>query len=385
MKKKIKVLYILHSTIMGGATIVLLNLLRELVKRDCVMPILVVPTQGNDEFRERVSDLGAKLYVVPVVASIYPFLKGNFHFSQIISYLRQIHGMLVLKRRSMEKLQEIVDIEHPDIIHTNTGIVPEGFCCARRNHIPHIWHIREYQRKDFNWIPYPSFGRLKKMLRKSNVITITNDLKEEYDLKGHVRANTIYDGVFHNVNTYMDYPKEKYFLCASRISPEKNIKDVVLAFSNFYKENKDFKLVILGFGPEEYKKELTEICEKNHCKDAVVFEGYVTNVQDYMRKATALVVASNYEGFGLMTAEAAFSGCMIIGRNTGGTKEIMKETGGLSFYSIKDLQERMHEVAKMSDAKYLGIAQRAQERAVNLFSIEHSADAVYELYRQNCH
>ena len=381
-KDRIKVLYILHSTIMGGATIVLLNLLKELKARDCITPVIIVPDNGNDDFKERISELGIKVCVAPIVSSIYPFSLGGFQITQSITYLRKIHGMVVMKRKSLSALQEIVKKECPDIIHTNPGVVQEGFFCAQKNHIPHVWHIREYQRKDFKWIPFPSFGHLKSLLRKSNVITITDDLMGEYDLSGFARVRTIYDGVFHNADTYLDYPKEKFFLCASRLSEEKNIKDVVLAFASFYKENTNFKLVLLGFGPEEYKRELVEISEKYNCKNAVEFKGYVTNVQDYMRKATALVVASNYEGFGLMTAEAAFSGCLIIGRNTGGTKEILKETGGLLFNSTTELQERMHEVAGMSDAEYMKITKKAQGRAVSLFSIEHSADAVSEMYRQ---
>lgn len=381
-KDRIKVLYILHSTIMGGATIVLLNLLKELMARDCVKPVIVVPDNENDEFKERISELGIKMYVAPIVPSVYPFCLGGFQMTQSIAYLRKIHGMVMMKRKSLSALQEIVERERPDIIHTNTGIIQEGLFCAQKKHIPHVWHIREYQRKDFKWIPFPSFRQLKSLLRQSNVITITNDLMGEYDLSGYDCQKTIYDGVFHKSDTHLDYPKEKFFLCASRVSAEKNIKDVVLAFASFYQEIKDYKLVILGFGPEEYKKELVEISEKYNCKDAVVFKGYVSNVQDYMRKASALVVASNYEGFGLMTAEAAFSGCLVIGRNTGGTKEILKETGGLLFNNTAELQERMCEVARMSDAEYKSITKKTQERAVCLFSIEHSADTVSEMYRQ---
>ena len=37
---------------------------------------------------------------------------------------------------------------------------------------------------------------------------------------------------------------------------------------------------------------------------------------------------------------------------------------------------------RMSDAEYKSITKKAQEKAVGLFSIEHSADAVSEMYRQ---
>ena len=40
-----------------------------------------------------------------------------------------------------------------------------------------------------------------------------------------------------------------------------------------------------------------------------------------MSKALALFVPSSFEGFGFITVEAMFCGCLVIGRNTGGTKE----------------------------------------------------------------
>ena len=47
--------------------------------------------------------------------------------------------------------------ENPDIIHTNTGVIHEGLKVAKRLKIPHVWHLREYQDKDFNWEAFPLF------------------------------------------------------------------------------------------------------------------------------------------------------------------------------------------------------------------------------------
>lgn len=39
-----------------------------------------------------------------------------------------------------------------------------------------------------------------------------------------------------------------------------------------------------------------------------------------MNRATALIVPSPFEAFGLITAEAMFNKCLVIGKDTAGTK-----------------------------------------------------------------
>ncbi len=44
-------------------------------------------------------------------------------------------------------------------------------------------------------------------------------------------------------------------------------------------------------------------------------------IYDLMNRATALIVPSPFEAFGLITAEAMFNKCLVIGKDTAGTKE----------------------------------------------------------------
>lgn len=53
----------------------------------------------------------------------------------------------------------------------------------------------------------------------------------------------------------------------------------------------------------------------------VVFLGMRKDIYSLMKDAMALIVPSYWEGFGFITTEAMFNGCLVIGRNTSGTKE----------------------------------------------------------------
>lgn len=100
-----------------------------------------------------------------------------------------------------------------------------------------------------------------------------------------------------------------------------------------------------------------------------------------MRRAKAVIVASYNEGFGRMTAEAAFNGTLVIGRNTAGTKEILDVVGGFPFdgdYIV--IAEQMNAVHNLSKEEYNRLAQKAQELAVQQYSTEKNIEKITKLY-----
>ncbi len=122
--------------------------------------------------------------------------------------------------------------------------------------------------------------------------------------------------------------------------------------------------------------------DKKTCKDNIRFLGHVSNVRPLMAEATALLVASRSEGFGRMTAEACFNGCLVIGRNTAGTKEILSVTGGFLFDDLQTMVNNMEKVCHLSADEYLLIAEAAQEKAKELYSIESNTEQIYQVYNQ---
>lgn len=372
---QMKVLYILHSTIMGGATISLINLISGIKKKGC--EITIVFPDNNQEFINILASLGITYYRCPITMSI---ISASWKNKSLKNKGGDLIRLIKSKYFSFNKLLEIIKKEKPDIIHTNVGVVQEGFFCARKLGIPHVWHLREYQDRDFNWKFFPSKCIFKRLLKKSNVISITKDIHKAFNLPEDKRHKVIYNGILSKNNTFLEFPKKKYFVCASRVSREKGHDDVIKAFSVFHKSRTDFKLVILGFGDDIYINELKSLSKKLDCDDSVIFEGFTDDVVSYMKYATALIVGSKNEGFGRMTAEAAFAGCLVIGRNTSGTKEILDETGGMKFLEQEDLVRCMFSAANMVEQDYKEIITHAQERAIELYSNENNIEKTHQFY-----
>lgn len=371
-----KVLYILHSTVMGGSTLSFFTMIKGL-KDLGITPIVVIPANKkiNPFFLKEMEKI--KLQYEKVYLCQSASLETN-GFNLFIQRIKRL--LLPLRKKySYICLKQLVKKIKPDIIHTNTGVIHEGFTVARKLGIPHVWHLREYQELDFKLKIYPSFDFFCKLLKQSFTISITKGINEYFKLTHCGKAKIIYNGIFDKDHVCY-FPKEKYFLCASRISPEKGISDVILAFSDFQQEHNDYKLLIIGTGNKKYIETLRYIADSSSCKNSVQFIGFVENVIPYMAKAKALVVASHNEGFGRMTAEACFCGSLVIGRNSAGTKEILEQTGGLFFNNIAEIKKDMQIITEMPEEEYRNQALHAQNIAVQTYSIENNVNQVYSFY-----
>ena len=288
-----------------------------------------------------------------------------------------------VRESAKSKLEEIIRNYHPDIVHTTVGEIGIGYEVCQKLGIKHVWHLREYQDKDFGWHIYPTKDDFCQRLKKSDaVITITDGIRSYFHLSDCPHAITIYNGVYDHDDVCFYLPKEKYFLSASRIVEAKGIMDVVKAFSSFHHSYPEYKLLLAGMGDESYINAIKATPEFLSCSNDIAFLGHRGDIRSLMQRATALLVGSYNEGFGRMTAEAMFCGCIAIGRNAAGTKEIIEKTDGFLFDNIKEMTDEMKQVVCMSQNEYRQIAIHAQRLAVNLFSNERYVNSVLELYQK---
>lgn len=374
-----KVMYILHTSLMGGATISFDTLAIGQINEG--VEIVVITPDISQGFKDFIDHYNIKVYKIPVRTCYIKDLHYMSKVHWVYSVLKFIYQRVAYYFTGYMKLLSIIKRERPDIIHTNVGVVQDGFYAAKKLGIPHVWHIREYQDIGLHYWIYPSKKKLCNLFQQSFVISITKDILKHYSLKEDSRHRPIYDGIISEKNICYQPAKEKYFLCASRVSPEKGLEDVIKAFAIEQKKHPEYRLKILGFGVTRYIDYLEQLAKELGCLPGIDFLGYSSDVSPYMQKAKALIVASKFEGLGRMTAEAFFNGCMVIGRNTGGTKEILDQTGGLQFEGdYKALAERMEDVIKMPEQEYKDTVMKGQEIAIQQFSIETSARRIHSFY-----
>lgn len=361
---------------MGGATLSFLSLAKGIKEKGNDIDV-IIPSKG-ELLQNELSKIGINPFVHDLPPKVYPSL---YNWKQYIRWPYTLFDTLIRNRKARKFIVRLINENHYDIVHTNVGPLHMGYEACRITDTPHVWHIREYGDLDFKLYEFPSKYHFRKKLNRSNVITITRALLEYNELESYPKAQVIYNGV-RSVNdvAYINN-KKKYFLSASRISAEKGFDQMIRVFSEFCKTDSSYLLVILGGGNISYINKLKKQCLQCGIEKNVIFKGYSNDVSSFMREAKALLVCSDSEGFGRMTAEAAFDGCMVIGKNQAGTKEVMDITGGLRFITDDEMLQQMVKVVKMSEEEYQSNVMYAQQCAKKLFSKEQYVDEVYKMYQ----
>ena len=130
------ILFVVHYPELYGSIRSLLNLVLGLKSYD-IVPFFIVPAEGS--LSEFLGNQGIR----------YAVLSGESWVSEkpvpIKEKVDHIHRM----NRFSRQIGDYIEQWQIDLVYTNTFVTPAGLIAARRSHIPHIWHIREFGDLDF--------------------------------------------------------------------------------------------------------------------------------------------------------------------------------------------------------------------------------------------
>lgn len=117
--------------------------------------------------------------------------------------------------------------------------------------------------------------------------------------------------------------RKKEILFVGRLVPQKQVDHIIKAFHLIHKEHNDWKLSIYGGGSEE--ESLQKLIVSYELNEKVHLYGYTNDVKQLYKKASFSVLASKYEGFGLVIMESIHEGCPVLAYNLKfGPKDIIE-------------------------------------------------------------
>lgn len=391
-----KVVYITSSTIMsGGGSKSFLNMLYGVMQYS-VEPIVICP--DKDDMYQALIEKGISIYACFYRTGTYP--PSGKNWKNILLFVPRLFGRLMANAIGVFQLCKICKREKPNIIHTNVSVTNIGYYASRILHIPHIWHIREYGDLDFK-VHY--FRGHKGQVRKykhsnSYTICITKDLQKHNDLVQEKKSKVIYNGVLSLQNLLYTANKQPYFLFAGRVEEAKGVLPLLEAYISYCsKVEHPIPLKIAGrLKGDEYEHRCKEVVYCHNLQNHISFMGEVSNILPLYQNAQALIIPSMSEGFGRITTEAMFCGCLTIGNDVAGTKEQFDNgkqlTGGeigLRYTTQEQLVQHMSNITKAAQNStftqtYEPMILRAQKVIARLYTTEQNAQQVYQFYQEIC-
>ena len=226
-------------------------------------------------------------------------------------------------------------------------------------------------------------------------IAITKGVFEHFRLSTS-KDIVIYDGVIDGGNCdsteltvcNRDNPPLKYFLYVGTFNEGKGAHVIFEQFEKVHQKHPDVHLFLACRYDKDsaYYKRCMSVARAKRFEENIHFLGFRTDVYELMKQAVALIVPSHFEGFGFITVEAMYNHCLVIGRNTAGTKEQfdkgLSECGseiGLRFDRDEQLPELM---LKAMTGEYSAMKENARCVIMRYYTSSRNTESIFQFYQK---
>jgi glycosyltransferase involved in cell wall biosynthesis len=320
---RVRVLFVAHEALLAGAEQSLLMLLARL-DRDRFDPIVLLPERGP--FEDRARDMGVR-----TVRARYSWWIANRN------------GPLALLARfwwsvlNMPALIRTARTVKPDVIYTNSLVVPQGALLAKILGVPHIWHVREV-------LPNPTLNTpmsrdlvLSLVVRlSSSVLVVSKSSGRLFAGRRGAQVRVIYDGVDQRAETDRDQDRARRMAdgairlaVVGTLSKAKRTLDAVRAVELLRDSFPAVHLAVVGGGMASYERSVKRYVASHGLDNNVALLGHRDDVIRILAESDLLLMPAWPEAFGLVTVEALSVGTPVVGANTTGTAEILSQGGGV--------------------------------------------------------
>ncbi len=156
---------------------------------------------------------------------------------------------------------------------------------------------------------------------------ITNSLKAKKSLEKLTfnikNINLIYNPYLHKIVKFKNQNRKKIILSVGRLCKQKNQSLTIKAFRIFIKHNKDYKLLLVGHGADEYK--LKKLIQNLNLQRSVIIKNWSNNMTKYYSTSKLLVFPSLYEGLPNTLIDALNHSLPCISTKCSGAEDILSK------------------------------------------------------------
>lgn len=302
---------------------------------------------------------------------------------EIISLnLNSVKDLLPASRKYQRFIKDFrPDIVHAHMVHANLFArlnrifcpVPKLICTAHSSNEGGKARMFAY--------------RLTNCLSDINT-NVSQKATEEMIRKGAFTKNdliTVYNGI--NLDEFKISPKiiksdrkTLNLISVGSFSQPKDYPNLINAFGIVKnRNNTDIKLNIVGDG--KLRPVIESLIKELSLEKDITLLGRRSDISELLNASDIFLLASKFEGFGLVVAEAMACECYVVATDSGGVAEVMGDSGRL--VPIKDteaLAEAIEQTISLSKKDILENNKKARDRIERFFSLEASIQKWLDLY-----
>ena len=159
---------------------------------------------------------------------------------------------------------------------------------------------------------------------------ITNSTKSKESLDKIImkkKTKLIFNPYLKKIGKNIKIPKKKYILSVGRLCKQKNQEIIIRAFSIFLQKYPNYKLILIGHGPDE--KKLINFCKKLNIQKNVIFKGWIKNPKNFYLNSKVLLFPSLYEGLPNTLIDAINYNLPCVSSRCSGAEDILTKKFGL--------------------------------------------------------
>ncbi len=319
------ILIISHSGGSGGAELALTDLTRDLQSKG-VISHFVVPAEG---------DMTKLLKQAAIGYSVIPF-GGWAHLSALSRPKREANDAWNIK--AVQEIKDLANKLQPDVIVSNTIVVPWGAVAAAVAQKPHIWMVHEYGNLDHGLIFDYDYETVLRFVDNFSDKVIANSPNIKKHLSKIINSQKILQIYqrFNSVGTasspggpptnIFSKTKALKIVLVGRVTESKGQLDAIKALAEIAAAGVSAEIAFIGeVESKAYKKKIDDVIARNKLGSWVKFIGHVKDPAGLVAQADISLTTSQKEAFGRVTVEAMLAGKPVIGTNSGGTKYIIKD------------------------------------------------------------
>jgi len=180
----------------------------------------------------------------------------------------------------------------------------------------------------------------------------------------------------HDKNKKKDLKSRVNIGTVGRLAIEKDYPTILKAFAKVLNVRRDVNLKIVGVGPLE--NQLKKLAEDLGISDSVEWLGKSDKISSFMSSLEIFVLASKFEGFGMVLLEAMASDIKIIASDAPTCIEVLGQDGAASFFPRGNHEKLAQLILIKLEQPDIAFSERGK-RLFN-YDIEASGNAIETLY-----